>query len=385
MVSVEEALRIIKMHMPQWGNESAALDENILADRDYPPFNRVMMDGIALSSALYREGKRSFKISGIVPAGAPQAILEDVTSCVEIMTGAPLPVGAHFVIPYEHLRIEDHIATITIEMDRPDMDNVHVKGSDCKKGDVLLHAGAGMNGPHWGIAASVGHMNLKAKRQPKILVISTGDELVPVSSTPLDHQIRTSNSYAIAASLKMFGHTDVEIAHLPDDVATIRDHYQSASKENDILIYSGGVSKGKFDHLPDVWKSSGVDEHFHGVTQRPGKPLWFGVDHQAKTAVLGLPGNPVSSLVCLHKYFLSGKKIYAQLTSSIIFKKDLTYFVPVKISFDPLGILMATPLPMKNSGEFSALAGSDGFVELPKDKNEFKSGESFLFHPWRPW
>lgn len=392
MMTVEEALTLIKKHMPSFGEAKTGLSdlsveviqEDIEADRDYPPFNRVMMDGIALCWSVYQEGKREFKIAGTCAAGSPQGELTDLSTCLEVMTGAPLPHWAGLVIPYEHILIQDGVARITLEVERTHLENVHLQGSDAKKGDVLLKKHETLNGPHWGIAASVGHTQIKIQRRPRINIISTGDELVAVETTPLDHQIRRSNAYALKASLKLYGYEDVELSHLNDDEMSIENHYQANSSKFDLMIYSGGVSKGKFDYLPFVWKKLGVKELLHGVNQRPGKPLWFGRDEKNNTLIMGLPGNPVSSLVCLHKYFLSQKEIYAVLSEDVTFKKDLTYFIPVKLRYEKNGSLSAIPLKMKNSGEFSALAGSDGFLELPKDQSVFKQGEAFLFHPWRP-
>jgi molybdopterin molybdotransferase len=381
MIDVETALGLIDKHMtlPRFGE---TVQEDLIADRDYPPFHRVMMDGIAVSWNVFKEGKRDFKVAGILAAGVPQGILNDLATCFEVMTGAPLPMGADLVIPYEHLEIKDGLAKVILETERIQMENVHLAGSDAKKGDVLLRAGHVINGPHRGIAASVG-VNLMSDKI-RINIISTGDELVEVDQIPLDHQIRRSNAHALAESLRLHGFRHIELSHLPDEVPAIEDHYTINAQNFDLMIYSGGVSKGKFDYLPSSWKNLGVTEYFHGISQRPGKPFWFGVDHVRKTTVAGLPGNPVSSLVCLHRYILSQRPMYAQLTEEIIFKKDLTYFIPVKLESDKTGVLKAHPLKIKNSGEFSALAGSDGFLELPKDQSVFKVGEAFLFHPWRP-
>lgn len=381
MIDVETALGLIHKHMtlPRYGE---TVLNDIVADRDYPPFNRVMMDGIAVSWNVFKEGKRDFKVAGILAAGVPQGTLSDLSTCFEVMTGAPLPAGADLVIPYEHIEIKDGLAKVTNDVERTQMENVHFAGSDAKKGDILLKKGHVINGPHRGIAASVG-VNLIADKI-RINIISTGDELVEVNETPLDHQIRRSNAHALAESLRLHGFKHIELSHLADEIPAIEEHYHKNAPAFDLMIYSGGVSKGKFDYLPSSWKNLGVTEYFHGISQRPGKPLWFGVDHEKKTTVVGLPGNPVSSLVCLHKYILSQKPIYARLTEEIVFKKDLTYFVPVKLESDKTGVLHAHPLKIKNSGEFSALAGSDGFIELPKDQSVFKSGEAFLFHPWRP-
>lgn len=391
MLTVENALSIIREKLNMRGETLSTLEDlhqevlaqDLIADRDYPPFDRVMMDGIAVNYNVFSEGKKDFRIEGICPAGSPAGTLNDPSGCLEVMTGAPLPHGCDLVIPYEHLKIDQGHARIMVLDERAHLEHVHLKGSDARQGEILLSKGSVTNGPGWGIATSLGYSKIQTIKKPRINIISTGDELVSVETYPLPHQIRRSNAYALKASLVQNGFTDVELSHLNDDVSAIEEHYKEASQEFDLLIYSGGVSKGKFDYLPETWKRLGVCELVHGVSQRPGKPLWFGVDEKTSTSVLGLPGNPVSSLVCLYKYFLNQKDIYAVLDEEIIFKKDLTCFVPVKVTFEKNGSIKALPLKIKNSGEFSALAGSDGFIELPKDQSQFKKGESFLYIPWR--
>lgn len=391
MISVEEAAKLIRENLPGPGDKIVSFEElcpavtaeDVCADRDYPPFHRVMMDGIAVSFKAWELGKREFILKGICPAGEPAKELGDSSSALEVMTGAPLPFGADLVIPYEHLKISGDTARVEGKELRKKMDNVHAEASDMRAGEKVLPQGFEMNGPHWGIAVSMGKTTLKVKKLPSVNIISTGDELVEVKDSPLPHQLRRSNAYALKASLLQHGYSEVELSHLPDDREAIRKHFREMSQKFDLLIYSGGVSKGKYDFLPAVWKESGVTEIFHGVSQRPGKPLWFGVHQETKTSILGLPGNPVSSLVCLHRYLLSGKVFFATLTKEITFKNGLTYFVPARLESSPDGRLLAHPLPVQNSGEFTALAGSDGFIELPKDQVTFSAGEVFRFHPWR--
>jgi molybdopterin molybdotransferase len=391
MITVEEAELLVQKHLPDWGAsldsiESTSSFESLLplkSDRAYPPFDRVMMDGIAVNFTRYDQGLRSFPLKGVAAAGTPPLALTDVNCAIEVMTGAPLPIGTDLVIPYEHIQIQNEIAHISLDIVRSRMENIHHEGSDCRSGEVVSPAGSTFNGAFAGIAASMGYSRIQSKRKPKILIISTGNELVEIHETPAAHQIRRSNAYALKASLAINGLIDCQLHHLNDDPKLIAEHYKKNKSEFDILIYSGGVSKGKFDYLPSVWADMGVHQYFHEVTQRPGKPLWFGVDHNHQTAVLGLPGNPVSSLVCLHRYLLKNRNVYAELSEEISFKKDLTYFVPVKICFSQEAKLIASPLPIKNSGEFTALSGSDGFLELPRERSLFKRGESFLFFPWR--
>jgi molybdopterin molybdotransferase len=379
MITVETAAELIKKYAYPMDKLGTLAD--ILSDRDYPPFNRVMMDGIAINFSELEKGRGDYRIEGIAAAGDPLTELKNVQGCLEVMTGAPMPIGTDCVIQYEHLNIENGYAHLVVKAQRARFDSVHFEGSDCKKGDVVLKAGSFLNGPHTGIAASMGQLSGSAK--PKIMIISTGDELVEVDQTPLTHQIRRSNAHALKASLVLNGFTDCTLDHLKDDAEIVATHYEKFAPHFDLMIYSGGVSKGKFDYLPGVWESKGVTKHFHEVSQRPGKPLWFGIDAKRAVTVVGLPGNPVSSLVCLHRYILPQRLMYARLTEEVVFKKPLTSFIPVKINFTKEGVMTATPLKIKNSGEFTALAGSDGFIELPKDQSVFKSGESFSFYSWR--
>jgi molybdopterin molybdotransferase len=373
MLTVEEATRLVKEFflLPHPGTKE------IYADRNYPPFHRVMMDGVAVKFDSFQNGQRVFKLEGICPAGSPAKTLS--SESMEVMTGAPLPHGADLVIPYEHLKISSNTVEVVEEHTRSRWDNVHLEGSDCKKGDLVLGSHLEWNGPHVGIAASMGEdLN---KSSVKIMVISTGDELV--DKDPLPHEIRRSNAFALKKSLELFGYENITLHHLPDDPVSVASHYQEVATEFDFLIYSGGVSKGKYDYLPEVWEQMKVKKIFHQVAQRPGKPLWFGVDEKRKTMVVGLPGNPVSSLVCLHRYFLSHRDIQVKLEENITFKKNLTYFCPVRLEFKK-GEIWARPLKVKNSGEFTALAGSDGFIELPANKDEFSPGELYSFYSWRP-
>lgn len=378
MISVKDAAQIVKENLTL---VPGVLKNSIFADRDYPPFDRVMMDGIAVRFADYQKGSRSFVVTGVQAAGEAAKKLTEINGCLEVMTGAPLPQGCDLVIPYEHIEIQNSVASVVKEMDRTIFENIHHKGSDCKNGEVVLNSGVKINGPHQGIAASMG-VSPEIFSTSKILIISTGDELVEVHETPLEHQIRRSNAHALKKSLELAGILSVTLNHLKDDAMAISEHYIKSAPDYDVMIYSGGVSKGKFDYLPNVWTEMGVKKHFHEVAQRPGKPLWFGHDEKNKTHVVGLPGNPVSSLVCLHRYLLPARKMFVRLSEEVIFKKELTYFLPVKIESREDGALWAQPLKVKNSGEFTALAGSDGFIELPADKNIFSIGEVYSFYGW---
>lgn len=394
LISVETAVELIKTHLPDWGQERVAIEqvqsgilaEIITADRAYPAAHRIMMDGIALAWEAYRQGQYKFKVLGTIAAGEPQQTLTEPLACYEVMTGAVLPDGCDLVIPYEEIEIrsegELRIAEIVHDQAWQRMANIHPQGSDFKLDQVLLRPGVVLNGPAWGILASVGKTQVTIKRQPRIKITATGQELIPTHQPPQPHQVRISNPYALKASLMRQGYPHVDLDYVPDDPELMTQHYQAQTTDYDLLIYCGGVSKGKFDYLPTVWQQSGVKKYIHGVAQRPGKPLWFGVDQEHQTAVFGLPGNPVSSLVCLHRYIISQRPLFAQLTTDFEFTKPLTYFLSVQSQVSPDARILAQPYPIKNSGDFMALAPTDGFVELPADRKIFKAGESFPFFSW---
>ncbi|WP_448527281.1 molybdopterin molybdotransferase MoeA [Parathermosynechococcus lividus] len=390
LISVNTAAALIRQHLPDWGTEIVSLStlhprilaEPILSDRPYPPIDRIMMDGIALNWQHYDAGQRTFPILGTVAAGDVPPPLSDPSACFEVMTGAALPQGCDLVIPYEALEIKEGIASIRHPEPWLPYQFVHRCGSDAPAGAVILPAGTPLHSPAWGILASVGHTQVRVKRYPRTQLIATGNELVAPEQTPNPHQLRLSNTYALAAALQRQGYSQVSLTHLPDDPQRLAQHYQAASQTHDLLIYCGGVSKGKFDYLPQLWQQQGVQQYIHGVAQRPGKPLWFGIDHQRQTAVFGLPGNPVSSLVCLHRYLLETPVLYARLTAPVHFEKPLTYFLPVKLETTQNAELIAHPRPMQNSGDFLALADSDGFVELPAEQQAFAAGECYRYIPW---
>jgi molybdopterin molybdotransferase len=395
LLDVSTAERIIQQHLPNWrvsdvdlaeaGNLSLAqtLAQTIVSDRAYPPYHRVMMDGIAVAWSAYNSGQRIFAIEGLAAAGMPPVTLSDPCACWEVMTGAVLPEGTDLVIPYEELKITGGQAIVVQDSPRRSLDYVHLKGSDCSAGQEIMPAGSVINSPRYGILAALGYSQVAICHPPKVELIATGDELVAIAASPEPYQIRSSNVYALRSALHKSGYAEVGIVHLPDDPAAIRQHYQQARTQNQLLIYSGGVSQGKRDYLPQIWQELGVTQLFHGIAQRPGKPMWFGVDQQYQTVIVGLPGNPVSSLVCLHRYFLKLPKIWGKLTEKVVFIPNLTYFLPVQCTYTAQGEITVQPVKWQNSGDFLALADSDGFIELPQERSEFRAGECFPFYGWQ--
>jgi molybdopterin molybdotransferase len=367
------------------------LRENIYAERDQPPFDRVAMDGVALASRAVHAGTRSFRIQAIQAAGVPPLTLATAADCIEVMTGGVLPVGCDSVIPVEQVGIEGGRASLAEGLKVEPWQNVHRRGTDTRQGALLVNAGLRLRAPEIAIAASAGMARIRVSSQPMLAVISTGNELVEPGEPVLAHQIRRSNAYAIVSALREHGFQRVADDHLHDDADELRKRLSFHLKTHDVLILSGGVSMGKFDLVPGVLAELGVRTVFHKVAQRPGKPLWFGVG-PGGTAVFGLPGNPVSTLVCFTRYVLPallGSLGHAPrpaeriaLAAPVTFNPALSYFLPVRLEQDDWGRLWAQPSPTNGSGDYTALGGTDGFVELPPGPNTYPKGFVTRLYRW---
>lgn len=395
MVSVSEAQSIVERHLFSPSTEEVpitealnrVLDEPLLADRDFPPFHRVAMDGIAIQFDQFSKEHTTFDIEGIAPAGVPQKSLTHSHHCMEVMTGAPLPANTDTVIRYEDLEIKDNKATVmTAEISAHQ--NVHPQGQDAQAHQVLLKPGIQLSPSEIALIASVGKTHVKVKSKPKAVIISTGDELVDISETPKAHQIRRSNSYALQAGLKSMG-CEAALFHIRDEKAVIEKEMGEILDQYDLIILSGGVSKGKFDFIPEVLEQLGVSKHFHKVKQKPGKPFWFG--SVGNKTVFALPGNPVSTYMCFYKYIqpwlrkswaMMEKTEYATLASDYQFKNDLTYFLQVNV-VNELGIQKAYPVTGGGSGDFANLKEVNAFMELPEEKTTFKKGEAYPIYYFR--
>jgi molybdopterin molybdotransferase len=398
MLTVQEAHQIVMSHLQIFGSEYVPIEqslgrilhENICADRDLPPFDRVTMDGIAINFEKWKNGQRTFEIEATIAAGSLQQSLQNAHHCFEIMTGAMLPIGTDTIIRYEDLKIENGCATILNENIEYQQE-VHFKGQDRKQGDAIVASGRQVSAAELGVAASVGKMMLKVAIKPKAVVISTGDELVQIHDTPLPHQIRSSNRYALQAALKTNG-MDADSLHLPDDSDVIERELARCLAQYDVVFFSGGVSAGKFDYVPAALDQLGVKKLFHKVAQKPGKPFWFGQSLEGK-AVFALPGNPVSTFMCLYRYALPWLRAslgaeevtttYAALAQDYHFNSNLTYFLQVRLETTASGLLLAHPVTGNGSGDLANLVDADGFLELPHNQDIFFKNELFSIVKYR--
>lgn len=398
MTSVEQASELILSRLLRLKNEHINLEDatgrvlarDVNADRNFPPFDRVTMDGIAISYASYQRGLRSFSVEGIQYAGEPARSLQNPNGALEVMTGAVLPHGCDTVVPYEDINLNAGVAEVTVDEIR-EAQNVHAEGRDQKKGAPLLQAGTLIGPSEVAVLATVGVSIPRVFCLPRVAVVATGDELVPVDKHPEPYQIRSSNSQALASALRQWGIT-ANTRHITDDKSVLTDRLGELLADNDVLLLSGGVSKGKADYLPEVLASLGVINVFHRIAQKPGKPFWFG-HLDEKKFVFAFPGNPISTFMCYRRYFvpwlraclsLPAEQFFARLSEDFTFGQSLTYFLQVKTRLDENGVLWAQPRSGGGSGDLANLIFSDGFLELPASSSLFKKGEALPFYPYRP-
>ncbi|WP_205589872.1 molybdopterin molybdotransferase MoeA [Mucilaginibacter celer] len=394
MTTVAEVEKLVLSQLRDFGTQllpfeqalGYALAEDLKADRDLPPFNRVTMDGIALKYSAIKKGLNTFRITATQAAGDGPVEVEQDDECIEIMTGAVLPASADTVVRYEDVKIEKGQATLLLAEIKQGQ-NLHLQGADKKQGDVVARAGVVVSPAIISLAASIGKSHLLVKKVPRVMIISSGDELVDVNEIPSPYQIRKSNSYTVRAVLKKHN-IDADILHIPDDPAITKEKIQHCLKNYDVLLLSGGISMGKFDFIPQALEDSCVEKLFHKVAQRPGKPFWFGRHGDDGALVFAFPGNPVATFMCLHRYFLTWlnailglppKKVtYAALGRDFTFKPELQYYLQVTLQSNEQAQLIAMPVEGNGSGDFANLAVTEAFLELPMERSEFKKGEVFV-------
>ncbi len=398
MITVGEAREAIMAAMPAFEAETAPVEsacgrvlrQRVVAERDQPPFDRVMMDGIAIAFSDFDAGTRRFPIQSTQAAGDEQQSL-DAGHCIEIMTGASLPHGADCIVPVERITVTDNAATLEDDYVAEARQFIHRRGSDHEQGNELLATGKRISPMDIAIIHSAGLTEVAVSRSPAIRVISTGNELVPAGAPIAPHQVRLSNGPAVIALLERHGYTDCKHDHLVDEPELLEQRIGAHLEAADALILSGGVSMGKADYVPQVLANLGVELVFHKISQRPGKPMWFGKGPRGQ-AVFALPGNPVSTLVCARQYVVpalaraSGQSgaqpEFAALARDVTFNPHLTCFLPAQLISNTTGQVLAMPVPTNTSGDFAALSATDGCIELPLEESVFPAGTTVRLHRW---
>ena len=387
MINPNEALNLIQgLIVPQQVQIIAIQDaiglilaEDLSADRDFPPFNRAMMDGIAIKNITLKK----WPIQDIAFAGEPQKLLRNSDAAIEIMTGAPLPLGCISIIKIEDIVFVDIAGEKWAEYKGLDSIKqgqfVHAQASDCQQNDLILSSGTKIGPVEVAIAATIGKTQLSVFKKPAIAIFSTGDEIVGIHEKPKAHQIRTSNSVMLESVLKSHGFSTT-VAHVKDEKSVVEKSLESALEKHDILLLSGGVSAGKKDFIPEVLEELGFKPIFHKISQKPGKPLYVGNRTDGKV-VFAFPGNPISTLTCFWIYFLPWL-LGNQLILSTIQVVNLPYsnpkldqWLPVKINGE-----LAETLKNNGSGDLIHWKFADGLVWQKAGSTD----QSLPFFPLRP-
>jgi len=366
----------------------------IRAPHDLPGFARATVDGFAVRAAdTYgaSEGLPSYlDVTGAVLMGRAPEVAVAPGIAVAMPTGGVLPEGADAVVMVEHTQ---ETMPGTIEVVRPVApgEGLVRADEDARAGAELLPAGRRLRAQDVGLLAAAGATEVRVHARPRVAIVSTGDELVDVDEPIAEYQIRSSNDRAVEASLLRARLARVTRGRLRDDAATMRAELATLLERADVLVLSGGVSMGQFDLVPGVLGELGARRVFHRVRQRPGKPMWFGVGTRGQP-IFALPGNPVSVLIGTTRYIVPALRAaaglapqpaeYVTLAAPAEAMAELTHFLPVKLSWSTAGAALATPHTTNTSGDFAALAGTDGFVELAPRRGEYAQGAAVRLFRW---
>ena len=306
MISPLEAIELLKNITIPFRTEKLPLAktlgmniaEKIVADRDFPPFDRAMMDGIAVKDIT----APTWKIEGMLFAGEPVKAIKKMDGSLEIMTGATAPRGTEAIIKIEDLSIEKKIATYIGKTPLEKGQFIHLQGADAPAGSVLVKKRTKIGPVEIAIAATVGKAHIEVESKPHVHIFSTGDEIVGLHETPKDHQIRSSNVMMLKSVLLSKGFK-ANSSHLADSAEKIKASFDKVLESNDIILLSGGVSAGKKDLIPGALAEAGFKTVFHKISQKPGKPMLVATRPDGKV-VFAFPGNPISTLTCFWVYFL---------------------------------------------------------------------------------
>lgn len=406
MLTVAEAQQLVLANVPGLPPRQVplaealglVLAENIASDVDSPPHDKSVVDGYAICFDDFVDGQATLEVIEEVTAGEVPTRKLATGQATRIMTGAPIPDGADVVVMVERSTMLD---SATVRLVDPKLNrgrNITRRGSSIRAGDVVLEAGMAMLPSRIGLAAEVGRSTVRVSGKPRIAVLATGNELVDAAETPRPGQIRNSNGPMLAALVASAGATPIELGVARDERGELQ-RAIAAGLEADMLILSGGVSAGVLDLVPSVLAELGVRQVFHKVSVKPGKPIWFGLrdaagDDRVATPVFGLPGNPVSGLVCFELFvrpaILRQRRLVdavrptrkARLTQRFVHQGDRPTYWPGSCELDENygaaggSLPNVVPLPWHGSGDLRGLVPADCLICFPAGDREHAAGES---------
>lgn len=385
MIPVADAIQIVKDTTPALGSERVELAkalgrylaEDIIADTDLPPFDRSQMDGYAVRAADTATAPAKLKIVGESAAGRGWHNELQPGEAVRIMTGAPVPVDADSVQQVELTRELDGGSEVEILEPVTLGRSIVRRGSEITTGETVLRAGQRINAGAIAVLASFSYAQVNVGKRPRVAILATGSELVPVDQTPGKDQIRDSNNFSIAAYAELAGASIERLPLAGDDIAQLKQQIASAAERSDIIVTSGGVSVGRYDFTKTVLKELGAEIFFERVALRPGKPTVFARLPNG-TLVFGLPGNPVSVSVTFNLFARVGilamqgatetelETGTAMLSKSVKPAKDRESYLPARLSTNDNAQLIAEPLKWGGSSDFVGFVSATSLIIVPQ-------------------
>jgi molybdopterin molybdotransferase len=423
MLSVAEALHRVLEHAATLPPVETALGaalgrvlaESIASDVDSPPHDKSIVDGYAVRGSDLVDGLATLIVQEEITAGNVPTLAVVPGCCARIMTGAPIPESADSVVMVERTQFVS-AATPAIASSDPSQpllgtvrihddgfktgQNVMLQGKSLRRGDVVLRPGVEITAAEIGLLAEVGGTQILTIPRPQVAILSTGNELVPANELPTVGQIRNSNGPLLAAAVSAAGGVPVDLGIARDNLDDLRRSIR-AGLESDVLVISGGVSAGVLDLVPSVFAELNVEQVFHKINLKPGKPLWFGIHRSSplvprpsslnphpSSLVFGLPGNPVSSLVCFHLFVkpamsrLAGRQqeslhatVPAKLTRQFDHRGDRPTYHPGKLVDSPEGALVE-PTAWHGSADLRGFAGANVLVIFPAGERRYQPGDA---------
>ena len=394
MISVDEALATVLGAVEPLGVERVplldalgrVLAQEVRSPRDIPGFDNSAMDGFAVRSAdvagATADNPVRLTVTETVPAGKMPSHEVHPGQAARTMTGAPIASGADAIVPVEQTRESGN--QVEILTSAPPHAFVRPRGEDVKQGELAMTPGRLLGAADLGMLASLNRAMVGVYRRPRVAIVATGDELVDVDEAPSGAQVVNSSAYALSGGIREAGGEAAMLRVARDTPDEVRERLTEAMAF-DIIFTTGGVSVGQFDHVKTVMDELGLKTLFHGVAQRPGRPLKFGT--LENRPVFGLPGNPVSTLVCFYLYArpallkMSGRtevglpRVTARCARDIKLPKGLTEFVRVKLERRDSGYV-AVPTGNQGSGIFSSIARADGLLIGPAERERLREGDS---------
>ncbi len=396
MIPITKALEIIERETKSLSSASIdlaktvcrVLAEDIKADMDLPPFDRSQMDGYAVIAAETVRAPVSLIVVGESAAGKGWRGRLKNGEAVRIMTGAPVPAGADAVQKVELTTEKDEVVNIL----EPVKEKTAIvrKGSEITRGTTIFKAGEAITENMIPVLASFGYSKVEVGKLPRISILGTGSEIVEVTKKPGRNQIRNSNSIMLDVLSRKFGGETKVLPNVGDDIAELKKVIRSASKTSDVLIITGGVSVGKYDHTKTALSELGAEIFFERVRLKPGKPIVFA--RLGKTMIFGLPGNPVSAAVTFHLFVrtailkmqgaASTKLLHgrAVMGADVKANRERDTYLPSRLETNRSGHLVASPLKWQGSSDFVGFTQADSLIFLPKGSIRKKGEVAEIAH-----